>query len=74
MEAADEKRLKNLEEENRKLKMMVADLSLDNHAFKEVFRFKALTPDQKHDFVKQLQGMGLASVRLAKRCNFHTQA
>ena len=36
MEAADVKRLKDLEEENRKLKMMVADLSLENHAFKEV--------------------------------------
>lgn len=35
MEATDVIRLKNLEEENRKLKMMVADLSLKNRAFKE---------------------------------------
>jgi putative transposase len=40
MEASDIKRLKDLEEENRKLKMMVADLSLENHAFKEVIGLK----------------------------------
>lgn len=40
MEAADVKRLKDLEEENRKLKMMVADLSLENHAIKEVIGLK----------------------------------
>ena len=36
MEAADVKRLKDLEAESRQLKMMVADLSLENHAFKAV--------------------------------------
>ncbi len=40
MEAADIKRLRGLEEENRKLKMMVADLSLENRAIKEVFGVK----------------------------------
>lgn len=40
MEAADIKRLRELEEENRKLKMMVADLSLENKAIKEVFGVK----------------------------------
>lgn len=40
MEAADIKRLRELEDENRKLKMMVADLSLENKAIKEVFRVK----------------------------------
>jgi putative transposase len=40
MEALDIKRLKDLEDENRKLKMMVADLSLENHAFKEVLGLK----------------------------------
>lgn len=40
MEAADIKRLKDLEEENRKLKMMVADLSLENCAFKVVIGLK----------------------------------
>jgi len=40
MEAADIKRLKELADENRKLKMMVADLSLENRAFKEVIGLK----------------------------------
>ena len=40
MEAADIKRLRELEEENRKLKLMVADLSLENRAIKEVFGVK----------------------------------
>ncbi len=40
MEASDVKRLKELEEENRKLKLMVADLSLENRAIKEVFGVK----------------------------------
>lgn len=40
MEASDIKRLRELEEENRKLKMMVADLSLENRAIKEVFGVK----------------------------------
>ncbi len=40
MEAADIKRLRELEEENRKLKMMVAELSLENRAIKEVFGVK----------------------------------
>jgi putative transposase len=40
MEASDIKRLRVLEDENRKLKLMVADLSLENHAIKEVFGLK----------------------------------
>ena len=40
MEASDIKRLRELEEENRKLKLMVADLSLENHAIKEVLGLK----------------------------------
>lgn len=40
MEASDIKRLWELESENRKLKMMVADLSLENRAIKEVFGVK----------------------------------
>jgi putative transposase len=40
MEAADIKRLKELEDENRKLKLMVADLTLENRAIKEVFEVK----------------------------------
>ena len=36
MEVPDLKKLKALEEENRRLKQMVADLSLDNRALKDV--------------------------------------
>ncbi len=37
MEANDVKRLKELEEENAKLKKMFAEVSLENHAMKELF-------------------------------------
>jgi cell division protein FtsB len=37
------KRLRQLEEEKRRLKQMVADLSLDNQALKEVARKKMLS-------------------------------
>lgn len=36
MEASDIRRLKELEEENRRLKQMYADLSLENQALKDV--------------------------------------
>ena len=36
MEVSDLKKLKALEDENRRLKQMVADLSLDNRALKDV--------------------------------------
>ena len=38
MEVSDARRLKSLEEENRRLKEMVADLSLDREALKTVIR------------------------------------
>jgi putative transposase len=40
MEASDLKRLKELEDENRKLKQMFADLSLENKALKYVIEKK----------------------------------
>ncbi len=40
MEANDVKRLKELEEENTKLKKMFAEVSLENHAMKELFAKK----------------------------------
>ena len=40
MEASDIKRLKELEHENRRLKQMYADLSLENRALKDVIEKK----------------------------------
>jgi len=40
MEASDLKRLKELEDENRRLKQMYADLSLDNTLMKELIEKK----------------------------------
>ena len=40
MEAADIRRLKELEAENSKLKRMYADLSLENHALKDLIEKK----------------------------------
>ena len=40
MEAFDVERLKGLEEENAELKKMFADVSLENHAIKELFAKK----------------------------------
>lgn len=40
MEANDVKRLKELEEENMKLKKLFAEVSLENHAMKELFAKK----------------------------------
>ena len=40
MDASDIKRIKELEEENAKLKKLFADVSLENHAMKELFAKK----------------------------------
>lgn len=40
MEASDNKKLKDLEEENRRLKQMFADLSLECWALKDVIEKK----------------------------------
>ncbi len=40
MEASEVKRMLELEEENTKLKKMFAELSLENHAMKELFAKK----------------------------------
>jgi putative transposase len=40
MEVTDIRRLKALEEENRKLKRIIADQALDNHALKELLSKK----------------------------------
>ena len=40
MEASDIKRLKELEQENRRIKQMFADLSLENRALKDIIEKK----------------------------------
>jgi putative transposase len=47
METSDVKPLKDLEEENARLKTMYADLSLDNPILKELFTKKGWTLRQK---------------------------
>lgn len=47
MEASDVKRLKDLEEENSRLKRMYADLSLDNQILKDLFTKKGWALPQK---------------------------
>jgi len=42
MESSDIKKMKQLEEENLKLKRMFADLSLENRALKDVIEKKQL--------------------------------
>ncbi|MGU3422391.1 IS3 family transposase [Methylobacterium sp. D54C] len=49
------RRLKQLEDENRKLKQLVADLSLDKHILQDVLGKKALTPDRRRALVHQVQ-------------------
>ena len=40
MEASDIKKMKDLEDENRRLKQMFADMSLENRALKEIIEKK----------------------------------
>ena len=47
LEISDVLKLKGLEEENRKLKHLVAELSLDNQVLKYIFKKKFLTPKAK---------------------------
>src|SRR5512142_2608143 len=44
MESGDAKKLKHLEEENRKLKHVVAELTLDNRALKDVLSKRLVVP------------------------------
>ncbi|MFZ0432031.1 MAG: IS3 family transposase [Candidatus Acidiferrales bacterium] len=50
------RRLKQLEEENRKLKQLVADLSLDKLMLQDVLFKKTLRPDRRRELVRDLEG------------------
>ncbi len=49
------RRVKQLEDENRKLKQLVADLSLDKHILQDIFVKKALTPGRWRELVAHVQ-------------------
>ncbi|EEU9378877.1 IS3 family transposase [Escherichia coli] len=67
MEAADIKKIKDLEDENRRLKQMFADLSLENRALKDVIEKKPLKPAIKRELVSYLKETFSMSVRQACR-------
>ena len=54
MGPGERRRLKQLEEENRKLKRLVADLSLDKADVAGCHRKKALAPDQRRGLVSHI--------------------
>lgn len=53
MELSQVKRLKELEEENRKLKQMYADLALDNQILRDVIE-KTIEPEVKKEIVAEI--------------------
>ncbi|MCS2164480.1 IS3 family transposase [Scandinavium manionii] len=67
MEASDIKKMKGLEDENRRLKQMFADLSLENRALKDVIEKKPLKPAIKRELVSYVKEMFSMSVRQACR-------
>jgi putative transposase len=61
------RRLRQLEEENRKLKQIVADLSLDKAMLQAVVAKKALRPSQRLELVPELMQRFGCSERKALR-------
>ncbi|QBS11153.1 IS3 family transposase [Legionella israelensis] len=81
MEASDIKRMKQLEEENAKLKRMFADLSLENRALKDVIEKKPLKPAEKRemaDYLVQEHGLSLrrscSVLRLSRTAYYYQPA
>ncbi|XOV87019.1 MAG: IS3 family transposase [Pseudomonadota bacterium] len=67
MEASDVKRLKALEDENRRLKQMYAELSLDHKILKDVIGKKAVKPAIRRDLVNYVRAEHEVSIRRACR-------
>ncbi|RNM04653.1 IS3 family transposase [Dickeya undicola] len=63
MESSDIKRMKELEEENRRLKQMYASLSLDHEILKDVVAKKLLTVPEKRELVRYVMTEHQASER-----------
>lgn len=59
------KRLRKLEEENAKLKRIVADLSLDKAMLQDVLSKKALRPERRRRLVDEVQAAWKVSVHKA---------
>lgn len=64
---SDMKRLKQLEEENAKLKKLVADLSLDKVMLQDVLSKKMVGPAEQREAVMYLQAVYDASERRSCR-------
>ncbi|WP_443083706.1 IS3 family transposase [Vibrio sp. E14] len=67
MEASDVKRLKELEDENRRLKQMFADLSLEHRIVKDILGKKAVKPAVKRELVEYVRKQFQVSLRKACR-------
>ncbi len=67
MEASDIKKLKDLKEENRRLKQMFTDLRLESQALKDVIEKKALKTAVKRELVSYLIEQYSMSIRHACR-------
>ncbi|MCW5701198.1 MAG: IS3 family transposase [Bradyrhizobium sp.] len=59
------RRLKRLEDENAKLKKLVADLSLDKEMLQDVIRRKPVKPGRKRKLVDEVRGEWQVSIRKA---------
>ena len=54
MDASQVRRLKELEEENRKLKQMYANIALDNQILKGIIEKKTLKPEARKEVAEEL--------------------
>ncbi|MDP6725543.1 MAG: IS3 family transposase [Arenicellales bacterium] len=67
MDASDIRKLKELEDENRRLKQMYANLSLEHEALKDVVNKKALGPAEKRELADYMKEEHKLSARAACR-------
>ncbi|WP_086022819.1 IS3 family transposase [Sinorhizobium sp. CCBAU 05631] len=71
MDVSEAKRLKTLEDENAKLKRLLADAMLDNAALKDLFGKEVVTPAAKRSAVAHLMSQhGMSERRACKAIGF----